>query len=309
MTHTDLIQETVAFVTTLREQQVSWTDIWHMLLQRYAWRPWTSAEQVRSWYRRASVSFLLPKSEAYAVEAETTLRPNGVTLVFADLHIPYQYEPMIEQAILRWTPDHIVLAGDTFDFDELSQFPRDHRTVLLEDELALAGQVLYALSQAAPVTMLMGNHERRILRVLQTPLSFQRLVSLTGVTSIKALQREYLFLYDTIAVGHGWSSAIAGKEAARLAEKHQRHVLLGHNHQCGVSVTKTNPPWIGASIGCSCRFESMWYQARRMHAFMYQRGYAVIFPDESFFVCDETHAIVAGVWSLFGTKRVFLHSL
>lgn len=308
MTNHKVVQETVAFIQTLREQQLSWEQVWHEVSKQYPWRCWTSAEHVRSWYRRTSASFLLPKATTAALEAETTFCPDGVLLVFADLHIPYHYEPMIEQAVSRWTPDHILLAGDTFDFDELSRFPRDHRMVLLEDEFALAGQVLHALSQTARVTMIMGNHERRLTNALQTPLSFQRLVSLTGIstTAVTALQREYVFVYDTLAIGHGWSSAVAGKEALQLAKKYQRHVLLGHNHQCGALITRTNPSWLGVSIGCSCRFESMWYNARRLHTYPYQRGYAVVFPDQSFLVFDETHTVIAGVWSFFGVKRFIL---
>lgn len=86
-------------------------------------------------------------------------------LSLSDLHIPFFYGDVVEDALTKHTDaDVVVLNGDTLEMDAASRFPR-HKTVLLKYEYKLALQFLARLSkQFKNIVIVKGNHEDRLDR-------------------------------------------------------------------------------------------------------------------------------------------------
>jgi len=270
-------------------------------------RTFVNGEVLRSWYKRkkkhevpveVTPSVSMPISIPMPFEPILKV-PMGMTLVLADLHAPFHDEQFIEEMIKRtldsvYSLDKIIVAGDTFDFDGLSKYPKDHNVARLETELELGGSLLQYLAQFAPVYLTNGNHCSRLSVKLNAHVDLKRLVNmaLNGRTtkhSITTTNRDYLFLGNNYIIGHLTSAnSVAGKGAHAIAQKYQRHCLAGHDHIRGVfNVAST---FIGASIGCSARTDKFWYSERVMngHRFM-QKGYAIITDENSFDLIDHTH--------------------
>jgi predicted phosphodiesterase len=263
-------------------------------------RTFTSSQALRSWYRRNSVKVSAPLAMPKQFEEVYTL-PSARTLVLADLHCPYHDKAYLEAVVAQAEDrlegiEQIVIAGDLFDFDNLSQYPKDHHSARLDTELELAGSVLIYLTQYAPVCIMMGNHDNRLAKKLDAALSYQRIISaaLNGkepLEEIKVTNRDYIYLGDYFVIGHlSQYSTTPGKIAAQIAKKYKRHALVGHDHLCGAFVEK-NENFVGASIGCIADTSSFWYAERRLTTMpMMQQGYALIYgPRDTFSLYNHDH--------------------
>lgn len=264
----------------------TWAWLQDMLREEYPERPFTSSAALRSWYRRNSEKTVAPPTLPKQFDEVCTL-PNERTLVIADLHCPYHdkafLEAVVEHALDEFEEiEQIVIAGDLFDFDHLSQYPKDHHSARLDTELELAGSVLMYLTQYAPVCIMMGNHDARIAKKLDAALSFQRIISMAlngrePLSEITVTNRDYVFLGQHFVIGHlSQYNPVAGKIASQIAKKYKRHVLVGHDHLCGVFLDK-NENYVGASLGCLADTSSFWYAERRLSTMPFmQQGYALL---------------------------------
>lgn len=259
-----------------------------------------TGEALRSWYRRnrtitpttkPPISIAKPFDETLTLELKQTL-------VLADLHCPYHDESFITEA-LRQKPEQIIIAGDLLDLDSLSRYSKAHNIARLETELEITGQMVLFLAQYAPVYITKGNHDARFFDKLDTPLSFARLINaaLNGRTPknpIKTTERDYVLVGDTFIVGHlDKFSTVAGKLAHGIAQKYNRHALVGHDHLSGVFTGDPNARYIGASIGCCADSSKFWYSERRMNSTPFMtKGYAYIWSiEDDFSLYNNNHDV------------------
>lgn len=300
-------------IQAYRAAKYTWEEI-RILLSEYDSRPWVTAEQVRSWYRRRKLTdeqrhVEVPRLSSLPPLLSLPMRP---TLVFADIHVPYHHSTLLQEALDRWPCQQIVVAGDFFTFDRLSAYPYDHETHSLEHELHAAKTVLQLLASYAPVYLTSGNHDRRFVHRLGQPMTFRRLIhaALEGeACRVDVTERDYLYIGTSVCVGHLRSySRIPGKLATKSATYHQRHVLVGHDHLLG-GMLDTTKRWFGASIGTMARIDELWYAERALRTLPpMQNGYAYIVDEHHLYVCDHTHTPITGIrpqWgSLYVVQRV-----
>lgn len=303
---------------------ITWEEIQRQLEAECAMR-WNSPMALRAWWRRRKdrVHFTHTQRDADATVAQRTqlrdaamrdaamretresdlvripeplpkpfhepLRiPFQRTLVIADVHAPFHDKSFLVQLLTkhRGEYDQIVVAGDVFDFAQISRFPRDWNVPRLETELAMAGEVLLALAKTAPVYICNGNHDERVAVKLDAALTLQRLIyAALGQKQpryqITVSEYDYIEIGETFVIGHlSQSHKQPGKLAATIAKQRQRHVLVGHDHLLGVV---QNDQWLGASIGCIADPQKFWYSERRLNTYApMQQGYALLRAEDEF---------------------------
>jgi len=276
-------------------------------------RTFTSSQALRAWYRRNSdkkeveqaigktvqhIPLPLPKPFDPIMEL-----PGKSTLVLADLHCPYHDKEFISAAVdnaVRSLYDlgQIIIAGDLLDLDSLSRYSKAHNIAKLESELEITGKMILYLAEFAPVFITHGNHEARWFDTLNTPMSFQRLISaaLNGrqtLYPVTTTERDYVFVGSNFVVGHlDKGSSIPGKLAHSVAQKYKRHVLTGHEHITGIFKGNPTAEYLGVSIGCCADPTKFWYSERRLNSSPFMtNGYAMIDGDgDSFSLYDGNHS-------------------
>lgn len=224
----------------------------------------------------------MPISLPATFDAPLQLELKG-TLVIADLHCPYHHEQALQNA-LALQPEQIIIAGDLFDFASISRFTKSEQS-RLESDLEIAGLVLLELACIAPVIIVSGNHDERLVAKLDTALRFSRVVSMAlngrvPENTITVSDYDYCYVGDTYVVGHlSQYSKDPGKVAAQMARKYQRHCLVGHDHIVGMQTHNGKPDgkYIGASVGSMTDGSKHWYAQRRLNTFPeWEQGYAYI---------------------------------
>lgn len=100
---------------------------------------------------------------------QTTVEPGNKTLVFGDVHIPYQDTIAVESMLSfadRLQPDTIVILGDLIDFYQVSRYVKNPKNKSVSQELKEAEAFLENLRNRYPkstIHYLMGNHENRFM--------------------------------------------------------------------------------------------------------------------------------------------------
>jgi predicted phosphodiesterase len=281
-----------------KPDRLSWNEL-NNTLETMNIGAFNSGEALRSWYRREKQklgeSHAIPLHTPRSFDSPITLELKR-TLVLADIHCPFHDENMLE--LVRKVAQHhaveqIVVAGDVFHFDDISRHSRAQNNTRLQTDLYTGGKVLLNLAELAPVYVTSGNHDERMATKLDTALSFHNVVTmaLNGNTPrnvITVTDYDYVFMNSMFMIGHLSSySAVPGKVAAELAQRHKRHVLGGHDHIRGVKMS-ANGLYFGVSIGGTMRADHFWYAERRMSKYpASQQGFAFIFPDETIVSYDE----------------------
>lgn len=195
-------------------------------------------------------------------------------LVLNDLEAPFHHADFVGNCLAvaaKWGIRGLVLGGDFLHNDALSSFepafvddeariapeiadqilalaPKNEKLAAVvnkhrgldpepnhSEEMDRAKPVLLAIAnQFDQVDCILGNHEGRLLRMLQTPLNPKHVLKEVGIVGDPKWRiRPYYFCVVISAgqefrVTHPKNSAKAS--AWKLAAKFQQHVLMAHNH-------------------------------------------------------------------------------
>jgi len=245
-----------------------------------------------------------------------------VLLVGADFHDDY-LDPFSTFVFIdtakRIQPDYVCIAGDAFDFYELSSFNQDpQRAFTLQKQIDLIREKLFKpLREACPdaqIDFIIGNHEYRLVRFLMSQaqalaslrcLRFSELFGLDefkinlvtrnrfDTNSIPEDQKNYKLYDGMYLVTHGSATTTnhAGKELDRWGYSGcSAHV---HHYQ---KATKTSPvitgqsrsnldgPKTWISMGCMC--QDACGEEYVDGIVRWQRGFNIVhlFPKEKQFV-------------------------
>lgn len=162
-------------------------------------------------------------------------------LIFGDTHSPF-HDPLVTKLILhvifKWKPDLLIHAGDMFDCNAVSKYPKDpNRTHLLKQEMSVGHQILALVPEGTKRVFCMGNHEDRIRRYMwhQAPevwgfLAEDQMIGLTGA-GWHCVPRNESFHLGDLVVTHDFGRH--GKTAVKDAmELHPgKTVVIGHTHR------------------------------------------------------------------------------
>lgn len=170
--------------------------------------------------------------------------------ITADWHIPLydaQYvNTFIEDARGRGVKD-LIVAGDYFNFDALSQYSPKQDGAGLENELDEALVVMRALLETFDrVYYVWGNHDARLHKALGFTIAFKEAMKMVfGSLGVDALKKITFTNLDHIWIGEegedrwyvchpGNYTRIPLSTARTLATKYNASTITAHSHHCAV---------------------------------------------------------------------------
>jgi predicted phosphodiesterase len=229
-----------------------------------------TGEQLRSMVRTyakkvANIPEALPR------QFEAPLRiPLRDTLILADIHAPYQNAPYIKQACTlaqEMGVQQAIIAGDLCNFEGLSSHAKLEHTTDPMVDIEHARGILYYMRGLIPhIYITPGNHDAYWIK--KRGGSFKELIHdhiLLGRydNQFTTSEIDYLYLGNDFVVGHLDSySDIPGKNAAIIAERERRHVIVGHDHIRGYMSSRSG--YVGFSLGCALLEDRFYYKVRRL---------------------------------------------
>lgn len=173
-------------------------------------------------------------------------------LFLPDTHTPDHDKKawkIVQDVAQDFQPDEIVVGGDFFDCEPVSQYTKDPKAkILLEDDLAIGRDVLFDLerrSKCKSMVFLQGNHEERIDRYIakQAP-AFAGLDVRKDILKLPDYYRwfpygrrnKYFMANGRLMATHG---TLYNKHvcAAMLAKYPGTSVIFFHTHRFGEAQT------------------------------------------------------------------------
>ena len=201
------------------------------------------------------LSFLtLPRYETQDLMREVVL-PGGDGVCSSDWHLPIVSEAtvlsLIQNARKRKATDWLVIAGDFFNFDALSDYmPKQGGDHGLMDEIQMSRKLMrILLGVFDEVYVSLGNHDDRILRKLGFTMRFEQSMSLCignlpdkMADKLKFSNRDYVIIKSDEGP---WRVCHTRQYAMRqlhipsdIADIYQMNVLAGHRHHHALGYSK-----------------------------------------------------------------------
>lgn len=173
---------------------------------------------------------------------------NNSILITSDWHIPHHDKEML--SLLLNTAEEsktskLIIAGDLLNLDILSTFAKRETPITIDEELKEAREVISALlSQFSDITVIPGNHERRIISRLQTPLSFSAFFKMIiNDERVKTVESDFILLNTAAGIFricHPRNfSRVKLSVAVQLADIYHQHIIAGHSHSLGFTFSRS----------------------------------------------------------------------
>lgn len=232
--------------------------------------------------------------EDFAAELDRPLRHDtakqGGIVVTADWHHPLTDYTLVNQLI-----DHaddigarnLVIAGDWWNLDALSAFESKQESAGLVAELKLGNTAMEKVAGFFDrVYFTWGNHDHRLVRVLQYSLEFKAAMRLLFADTAPAFLEKVTFsnldhmIIETPSgpyrVSHPKSySSTPLANPRRQASKFLMHSLSGHTHHFAVGYDVSGK-YIAAELGGLHRKDAVHYLQRTTNYPTWNQGYGIL---------------------------------
>lgn len=195
----------------------------------------------------------LDQPSRYSFDLDTPIVIEGNAMITADWHIPL-YDPELVNHMLKKAMElgitTLVIAGDYFNFDSLSQYDPKQDGADLEREWYEAIAVMRVVLETFDrIIFVWGNHDSRMHKALGFKMRFAEAMKMTfGILGDDALGKiEFTNLDHCIVESNGerfyichpatYSSTPLGG-TRKIANKQNMHVITAHSHHCAVGLAE-----------------------------------------------------------------------
>ncbi len=168
-------------------------------------------------------------------------------LITSDWHIPHYdreaFSFLLETAKKKRI-EKIIIAGDFLNLDILSSYAKTE-AITIDQELTEAKAVIKTLLNCFnEIHIIPGNHERRIIRRLNTPLSFVSFFSMIHKDErIKTTEKDHLVVSAggrAFRICHPKNySRVKLSVAVQLADIYHQNIVAGHSHSLGITFSRS----------------------------------------------------------------------
>ncbi len=182
------------------------------------------------------------------LKANSNNKASSNVLITSDWHIPHHDKEMLELLLNTAEENNtreLIIAGDFLNLDIISRYVNRDAPVTIDEELREAREVINTLLlQFNKITVIPGNHERRILHRLQTPLSFSAFFKMIiNDERVNTVENDFILL-DTAAgifrICHPRNySKVKLSVAVQLADLYHQHIIAGHSHSLGFTFSRS----------------------------------------------------------------------
>ncbi len=200
------------------------------------------------------LSELLNRSQKAIMHRRARLRSkdnnkaSDSVLITSDWHIPH-YDKEMLSLLLNTAEENntrkLIIAGDFLNLDIISRFTKRETPITIDEELEEAKKVInLLLTRFNDITLIPGNHERRIISRLQTPLSFSAFFKMIiNDERVKTVENDFILLdtkIGTFRICHpGNYSKVKLSVAVQLADLYHQHIIAGHSHNFGFTFSRS----------------------------------------------------------------------
>lgn len=203
---------------------------------------------------RGQVSGLIARAKKsnpawFNVNLGSHLQLVGNYMVVGDVHVPvtdYDFAQLVVRVAEHFNIRGLIIAGDFFNMDMFSSYPKDQAMVSWEQERE-AGKVLLLqwLEWFSEIYTLMGNHDRRVIRFVEGQFDENDIYGML-VTSSKLVHSHFGWC-EVRSNGVPWRithprnySRNQLVTASELALKHKSNIVSFHEHHAGKGWDKYN---------------------------------------------------------------------
>ena len=243
---------------------------WRNLTQ---YLPGRSGNALRQKYGELIKSPAIPQSSYPSYNSP--LEWEGDALVLPDPEFPFHNADWVNKCVAlaqAWSIGHLVIAGDMVHMDSLSGWEpswaddddTEGEVANLPKELEQARRAIVPLLEAfSSVDLILGNHEGRMLRALDSVLTPGMLLRFIGVERIRSAPYYHMTVLSNAVpylIEHPRTTALGAPGV--LADKFQKHVLMAHSHKVGMTTSRSGE-WQGWHIGCCVDEAKLAYASQR----------------------------------------------
>ena len=236
----------------------------------------------RAYKRRNSIHTILdPIGKLFGDTRTVQEKP---TLVIGDTHCPYQNKKVLLQAFdmaRKRGVTQLIHVGDLVDAASYNSQAKGEQVTPIETDIAHARSILYtAYSMGFETWIVPGNHDMYYTK--KTDISFSRFICEIVLDKryndcFHTTEFDYVYYGDFAILGHLSSGydPTPGKVAAAIAQKYDKHALVGHDHLRGFMQADNGK--FGISIGAAFQIGSFWYKERSYNTFPHSMlGFVII---------------------------------
>lgn len=205
-------------------------------------------------------------------------------MIWSDVHCPMQSGPWIHQGMLlaeKLGIKHLHINGDFLDCNQISRHAGSYyrRKAELNDDFDAAEALLkLAVTQFSSITLCVGNHDARLIQRFGGELSAQRMFKMLGnFPQLTITPRSFITINkDVWAVHPRQYSSIRGGLPQKLAQRHGKHIVCGHEHH-SAATSSPDGKWQACDVGCMADTELMDYIRNEVNTYAEPvNGFAVV---------------------------------
>lgn len=258
-------------------------------------------------YKRHLVPLDVEDTFAFNLDKPVTVEDEAVA-VTADWHIPL-YDPVYVNYFIETCRDMnvrtLIIGGDFFNFDALSQYQPKQEDAGLERELAEGQKVMNVLMESFDkIVYIWGNHDARLHKALGFAIQFKEAMKLVfGSLGQSALQKIDFSNLDHCWVKQGdgrtWYichpanySRIPLSTPRALAAKYDANVVSAHAHHCAIG-TAVNGSHLALEAGGLFDRTKTAYLQRSTTFPTWAQGFAIVRKDEPVYLDSPLFRTVA----------------
>lgn len=238
---------------------------------------------------------LLPEDMGETIVLDRPIHLVGPATVTADWHVNLT-DYALANAVIRRSRERgittLVIGGDFFNFDSLSQWDPKQETAGLERELVEGIATMRVLLETfEKIVYIWGNHDARLHKSLGYKMQFDNAMRMVfGALGSDLLQRvefsnlDHCFIhpYEGAPKWESWMvchpanySSIPTSTARSLAAKEGCNVITAHSHHCALAYAP-NGVHVAAEIGGLFDASKTAYLQRTTKFPNWQNGYGIV---------------------------------
>lgn len=213
------------------------------------------------------------------------LKLSGDIITISDVHVPFWHRGLFDKmygVAKKFKISTLGINGDFLNLDSFSHWITGFRGIeATEQEFESASYVLLkALEVFDKIYITQGNHEDRLLKILEGQVTARRFFRmLSDQIGKRIIVSDYPFfdVGENCRVIHPKQYSMAGgKTPAKIADKVGKHIISGHNHHWGIQFS-LNGKWMGVDQGMGGDPEMIEYHAMSVTANPeWQNGFTMI---------------------------------
>jgi hypothetical protein len=197
---------------------------------------------------RATLSFFRKQTCSIGNAPNLTgfLHLKGDWAITNDWQIPFHDASLVDAMIYVATKVHnmknLLICGDFWDNHMYSSFTKLTEGLTSEDQYVVSEEIMeMLLDHFDHIVWSSGNHEFRLMRMLEGNIKFERLGRMiTSNDKVTLTPYPYVHINNSWRVTHPRNFSIIPLTVARkLAGKHSRNIICAHGHRLGVSFAES----------------------------------------------------------------------